>query len=135
MTGFLFAGRLRRLALLSALTVALVGCSNATPTGSVNGKVLLDGQPYENASVVLLSMESGQGASVDIQSGGTFTIPSLPVGTYTAYLAPKSAPESDAPVPVKIDTSVPEKYWNEASSDIKITVNEGPNDATVDLKK
>jgi hypothetical protein len=104
--------------------------------GMVKGTVTLDGQPYADAAVVFLSMNSGQGASADIQAGGTFQLSSaLPVDTYTVYLAPKAVDASDEPKPVKIDEGVPDKYWSEAASDIKIEVKEGENDVQVQLKK
>jgi hypothetical protein len=104
--------------------------------GTVQGTVTLDGAPYADAAVIFLSMETGQGASGDIQSGGTFSLSDpLPVGTYTVYLAPKAVAETDQPSPVTMDRTVPEKYWNEAASDIKIDIQEGPNAVTVELKK
>ena len=104
--------------------------------GTVKGTVTLNGQPYADAVVVFLSPKSGQAASVEIQPGGTFQLPSpLPADSYTVYLAPKPGGESDQPNPVNIDAAVPEKYWNEAASDIKIDVEEGDNDVQVQLKK
>jgi hypothetical protein len=123
-------------ALLCLVPVALAGCGSAKPMGTVQGTVTLDGAPYADAAVIFLSMETGQGASGDIQSGGTFSLSDpLPVGTYTVYLAPKAVAETDQPSPVTMDRTVPEKYWNEAASDIKIDIQEGPNAVTVELKK
>ncbi len=124
------------LLLLILVAVTSVGCSKKIPTGTVKGKVTLDDQPYSNASVVLLGVDSGQAGSADIQSDGTFSIAEpLPVGKYTVYLAPKaSATNSEEAAPVSIDTTVPDKYWNEMS-DIKVDLAEGPNEITVPLKK
>lgn len=116
--------------------LALAGCTKSEPTGTVKGTVTLDGAPYENAAVCFLDLETGQAASAEIQPGGTFSIDQpLPVGTYSVYLAPKAPPESDQPVPVTMDASVPDKYWSEAATDIKIPVTEGANDVKVELKK
>ena len=41
----------------------------------------------------------------------------------------------EEPSEEKMDESLPEKYLNEASSDIKIDIVEGENDVTVPLKK
>ncbi len=139
---FRFAFSLQRgpnrlaLALLCVALVTCLGCGSSKPVGMVKGTVTLDGQPYADAAVVFLSMNSGQGGSADIQAGGTFQLPSpLPVDTYTVYLAPKAADASDEPKPVTIDAAVPDKYWNEAASDIKIEVKEGENNVQVPLKK
>jgi hypothetical protein len=124
------------LVLLSVCLVACLGCGSSTPTGTVKGTVTLNGAPYADAAVIFLSLKTGQGDSTDIQAGGTFQLPTpLQTGTYTVYLAPKAVEASEQPTPVSIDQTVPEKYWNEAASDIKIEVNEGENDVKVELKK
>ena len=114
----------------------LAGCGSSKPVGSVKGTVTLNGQPYADAAVAFLSLETGQAASADIQPGGTFQLEKpLPTGSYTVYLAPKVGPQSDEPKPVSIDKAVPDKYWSEASSDIKVDVKEGDNDVQVQLNK
>ena len=126
--------------LLACLASALlVGCGETISTGTVRGKVTLDEAPYGDAAVVFMSRETGQAGSANIQADGTFQIETpLPVGSYVVFLAPKSAAseeESDQPVEEAIDKSVPEKYWNEATSDISLDVVEGQNDFTVPLSK
>ncbi len=122
----------------AGLAVAVVaGCSPSVPMGTVSGTVTLNGQPYDDAAVMLLDLDSGQAAGADIQPGGSFKIADpLPVGTYKVYLAPPSQTEEEAEMakPITIDTSVPDKYWNEASTDVTITVEEGENTAVVELK-
>lgn len=127
-------GHLLVLVCLASFTFA--GCEKSKPMGTVKGTVMLNGAPYADAAVIFLSLTTGQAASADIQAGGTFQLPApLPTDTYTVYLAPKTADASDEPKPVSIDQSVPDKYWNEAASDIKIEVKEGENDVKVELKK
>ena len=122
-----------------ALSALLVGCEEPVSTGTVRGKVTLDDAPYGDAAVVFISPETGQAGSADIQADGTFTIETpLPVGSYVVFLAPKSAMSEaagDQPVEESVDESVPEKYLNEATSDISIEIVEGPNDVTVPLSK
>ena len=127
----------RRLFVLLCLALfAFAGCGSSKPMGTVKGTVTLNGAPYADAAVIFLSLTTGQAASADIQAGGAFQLPTpLPTGTYTVYLAPKVAEASDQPKPVSIDRTVPDKYWNEAASDIKIEVKEGENDVKVELKK
>lgn len=122
---------------LAAGLMTVVGCGgDARPTGTVSGKVTLDGSTYSDASVVFLGVESGQASSANIESDGTFRLPDpLPVGEYVVYLAPKAAEDPAAePAPVTIDQSVPEKYWNEADSDIHVDIQEGKNEVAVELK-
>jgi hypothetical protein len=122
--------------LLAIMLIAVIGCSKSKPVGTVQGTVTFDGAPYTEAAVIFLSMASGQGGTADIQSDGTFRITtSLPVDTYTVYLAPKLAAPTGEAQPVRIDQSIPDKYWNEASSDIKIDVVQGENKVEVRLVK
>ena len=120
----------------SLLSVVFVGCGKSTPAGKVQGTVTLDDAPYADAAVMFLSLETGQAGSADIQSDGTFQIEApIPIGSYTVYLAPKATEDmGEAPKPEIIDERVPDKYWNESSSDIKIEIVEGDNDVTVPLK-
>lgn len=136
--------RLRTVLVISVLGVVFAGCGKSEPVGTVRGKVTLNDQPYTGASIMFLSLDTGQGGTAEIQPDGTFRIQTpLPVGSYTAFLEPKSiAPESLDPTAPgfeaklsETDPSVPEKYWNEATSDITIQVTEGENEVTVPLKK
>ena len=43
--------------------------------------------------------------------------------------------EEGSPEAVKIDESVPEKYWNETTTDIQAVVSEGENSVTIELMK
>ncbi len=130
---------------VSLLSTVIIGCGTSVSTGTVQGKVTLDGAPYTGASVVFSSLETGQGGAAEIQSDGTFSIETpLPVGSYTVYLEPKAGASEPVDPSVagfesagsEVDESVPSKYWSEAESDIKKDVAEGANDdVTIELKK
>ncbi len=130
----------RSLVIAAGLMAMLAaGCEKSVPTGKVKGKVLLDDAPYADAAVVFLSPTTGQAASADIGPDGTFQMKEpMQVGTYTVYLAPKSESAgagAEEPTAVSVDQAVPDKYWNEASSDISIEIEEGENNVTVPLEK
>lgn len=119
------------------LCLVITGCSSSDPAGTVEGKVTLDGAPYTGASVVFISLETGQGGTAEIQPDGTFRIETpMPVGSYKVYLEPKTGATEPADPSVagfestvsEVDNSVPAKYWNEADSDITIDVAEGANE-------
>ena len=124
---------------IAFLVLPIAGCGKSTPKGTVKGKVLLENQPYSDARVALLSLQSGQASSADIRPDGTFQLNEpLPVGKYTVFLAAKSSPEGGneaAPKPEAIDRAVPDKYWSEATSDVSVEIKAGENDVTVPLKK
>ncbi len=123
-------------ALVCLVCLAWVGCAKTTPVGTVKGKVTLNDAPYGDAAVIFLSLETGKGGSSNINADGTFALKDpLPVGTYKVYLAPKVGEASDQPKPVSMDKAVPDKYWNEAATDISIKVAAGPNDVKVELRK
>jgi len=120
------------------VAVIVPGCTRGKtkPKGSVEGKVVFNGQPYTEASVVFLNQETGQGGSANIQADGSFRLPEkVEIGNYIVYLAPKMEENPAAePKPVYIDKTVPEKYWNEATSDIRVEVKTGSNQFTIELK-
>jgi hypothetical protein len=126
--------------LLIAGALSLAGCSSGEPpkpTGTVKGTVSFDGKPYTNASVVFISLQTGQAGSANISEDGSFRVLNpLWTGTYQVFLAPKldEAAATDA-TPVYIDEAVPEKYWNETTTDIICTLNEGENTFAVELQK
>jgi hypothetical protein len=120
---------------MALLAMTIIGCGKSAPMGMVEGTVTLNGEPYSDAAVVFLSLTTGQGGTADIQAGGRFKFATpLPVGTYTVFLAPKLDPSASDEQPVIIDQSVPDKYWNEAASDISIQVSEGENKVEVRLE-
>lgn len=122
--------------LLIALILSLIGCAQKIPMGTVKGNVEFKGKPYNNAAVLFVSLETGRGSSANINSDGTFALPdALPLGNYKIFLAPKIGDPLAEPKPVKIDKSVPGKYWNESATDLSHEVTEGLNEVTVELKR
>ena len=122
---------------IAILALMLTGCGEPPiPTGTVRGTIEAGGKPYGgDAEIVLLSPSTGQGATAPIQSDGTFEIAKpLRTGEYVAFLTPKSDPNATGAVPVTIDTSIPDKYWNEAMSDLRVIVDEGENQVRLEIK-
>ncbi len=116
-----------------------VGCGGGPDTGSVQGTVMLGDQPFGEASLVLVSMESGQGGSTDLATDGTFKLADeIPIGTYKAYLTPKVDEEEmmkrmqeGKPPTTGKEAKFPKKYQDEFSTDLTVTVESGSNDVTL----
>lgn len=117
------------------LGLTVIGCGGPVG-GTVTGKLTLDGEAYTDASVIFLSMKTGGGSSAGVDAEGKFTLPEkLPAGTYHVYIAP-AMPSDDAAMPtmVLMDKKVPDKYWSESTTDIRVEVENGPNEVEVPLQ-
>lgn len=114
----------------------LAGCTKSEPMGMVQGKVTLNGQPFSNARLNFISSTTGMASAADIESDGSFKVATpMKAGTYTVFLAPKSEADPDHPTAgTGPDPKVPQAYWNQSSSPIKVEIKAGPNDIPIDLK-
>ncbi|WP_166827524.1 carboxypeptidase regulatory-like domain-containing protein [Thalassoroseus pseudoceratinae] len=122
-----------------ALTLSVIsGCSSGPATGTVEGTVTLDGEPYEKGIVNLIDLQTGQAGNAEISTGGKFSISEpIQVGTYSVFVTPVAPPmptDGSPPPPVVVDQSIPDKYRNESMTDIKVEVKEGSNTVAVEMK-
>src|SRR3989454_8606668 len=106
--------------LVSALVVlavcSLMAFGQTTSTGSLSGTVTdPNGAVVPNATVTLKS-EAGQEFTAQTNDNGTFRIPSLAAGTYTATITGAGFKKSEV-TGIKIDVGKP--------SDIKVTMEIG----------
>jgi hypothetical protein len=143
---------LRRL-LLAATVLVLCGCSSddaaSTPTGTVQGKVTLDGKPVTDAAIVFFAESAGVTASAVLDAEGKYTLKygdsfSVPVGDYRVSFGTANQSE-EAPDPQALMENpeqfevkappVPEKYRTAESSGLIAVVKEGSNpDVNFDLE-
>jgi len=114
--------------------VALLGCSNKKPVGSISGKVTYKGNPVTTGSINFYAAERGMAAEAKMDASGNFSIKELEVGTYKVYISPP-VPEQLPPgtPPKKEKFEVPAKYQDPARSTITKDVKAGPNDIPVDI--
>jgi hypothetical protein len=122
---------------LGCVLLVWSGCAKPNPTGTLEGKVLLNGQPFSNARLNFLSKGTGAASAAEIASDGSFKVETpMKLGTYVVFLAPKTVADPDHPSPSPgIDPKVPEACWNEATSPLKIEVKEGKNNVSIELAK
>ena len=118
------------------LSVALLaGCTEAeTRTGTVGGKVTLDGEPLESGTLLFMD-DQGRADSAELGTGGTFEL-HLEPGTYKVSVAP--APSMD-PVEVSEETReekspIPKKYHDFGTSQLTAEVKDGDSSLAFELK-
>ena len=150
----------RRMLVAWAMVVLVAGgCSGGKAkldTVKATGKVTLDGQPVEGATVTLAPDVAGRTAFGKTDSQGvcklatTNTIDGVMPGTYqvgitkekteggmTSEESQKYYEKTGQPPPApKVTNELPEKYRNPATSTLKVTVKaDGANDFSFELKK
>jgi hypothetical protein len=145
------------IAVVLALT-GLPGCggSGKGPTGTINGKLLLNGQPAPAGTQVHFLSNEGDATGAEIAGDGTFTIMGVTVGKYQVSVTPPAAtsremspeeamkmvhgtgPGSTGANPDAFTSdnqaTIPQKYTSFGDSGITFEVTEGSNDFVLDMK-
>jgi hypothetical protein len=119
----------------------LQGCSGETSsipkTVEVSGLVTLNGTPLTEGSINFSSGTTGDSAIASINQDGRFLFGNgvLP-GTYRVTITPSNSKVPPAPgvAPPKLNLSIPAKYGDPASTDLKAEVSSQSTDFTFDLK-
>ena len=138
---------MNRLSLFSCLSlccvVVFLGCGEpAEPVGTVTGKVTFNGAPVEEGVVNFFSQATNTGGSGELGSGGSYSAPAgqkgLPLGEYEVYVVPPTVVLSDtAESPggegYKEVDNIPQKYRSSGTSELKVTVAEGPNSFDIQM--
>lgn len=139
------------------LSVALVGCSSSLhdgPTGTVTGRLTVDGQPAGAGFMVsFMEMTRGFLAFGTTDAEGRFKIDSwnagdMPIGTYKVMIAPPAATPARDPStitaeeafenPELIDPVQPKapfhpRYRDTSTSQLEFEIKEGTNEFEVPL--
>src|SRR5258707_703739 len=79
--------RTHRFALVFAGVLAAAVCGCSAKTGTVAGKVTVDGKPAIGATVILTG-ENNLSAAAIVREDGTYETPGVPVGPVTIALMP-----------------------------------------------
>ena len=121
----------------------LLGCGGGDerPDAAFHGTVTLDGKPLAAGSIQFSSKKTGEGASVNLNSDGTYSMemPNANIGdTYSVLIGPEQNleldPLTDPPPPV-VKSPIPKKYFDHTKSDLKVKLKEaGKNEFNFDLK-
>lgn len=125
------------------IAVALLqGCAGETSTMpktvEVSGLVTVNGTPLTEGAVNFSSSSTGDAAIANINQDGRFLFGNgvLP-GTYRVTITPSNSMIPPAPgvTPPKLNLSIPAKYTDLASTDLKAEVTPQSTEFTFDLKK
>lgn len=123
----------------AALLAAGAGCGgSAKSTGKVSGQVVYKGKAVTEGEINFYSKERGTGSAAKVDGSGKFALPEpLEAGKYTVYVtAPPPAPRDPklgGGAEKAVVVQVPEKYRAPATSNLSVTVTEGPNDVKLEL--
>lgn len=128
---FKLCGVLRFVGLL-VVAVTVAGC-NGSDHYHVNGTVTLDGDPVTAGRVLFVPTESGRTAVGAIQSDGSFSLTTDGVtgaraGHYQVAVRPPGSAVSEESMPVAIESNIPTRYGNVATSDLTCVVDSSSSD-------
>lgn len=123
--------------LLVCGAVLTVGCGGeaAPPTGTVSGTIAFKKPTAAQLDLMIIDPQTGKAASTQVGPEGEFSFGSpMLVGEYIAYFAPQMDPNVQQAVAVKIDRTIPEMYWNEIQSPLRVSISEGSNTASLQVE-
>jgi len=105
------------------------GCgTGAPPTGSVSGKVTLNGQPLTTGVVTFVNEETGAGASDELDPSGSYRIESIRTGEYNVAVHQAPLPPEQVGSRAELPKlNIPDKYLTPETSGLTATVNKGTN--------
>jgi hypothetical protein len=120
------------------LGLAACGCGRKpeVPWGTAEGKVLLDGVPVTQGTIIFDNASRGVARLADIQADGSFVqrsidFPGLPVGHYRVAINPLGISKGDfvPAVPSKTPqrSPIPERYHRPDTSGLTAEVSAGEN--------
>lgn len=137
--------RLRRAAAFAAVAAAalLSASCGGGGTGTVTGKITVNGQPLPNGLITFLSEVGNQDPFPAYIKDGLYETGQIPAGpckvtiSHSDFTRP-SAPENDLVPPPAARAggagTVPDKYASADTSGLTFTVKAGPNTYDQDLK-
>jgi len=132
----------RRLFVAFVVAGAVIGCGEPVPkTGTVSGTVLVAGKPLRSGLIGFIPAD-GRVVQADIQVDGTYKAENVPVGEAIVVLNP--APGDGAAVqkriketnemPPPVQSPIPKKYNDPATSDLRFNVQVGSNQFSPDVR-
>lgn len=129
--------------MLAVFVSAGCGGGDERPSASIQGTVMLDGEPLSVGSVQFTSTKTGESAYANLDDTGRYLVkfPEADIGTEYQVTVGKPVEENvdanelamNPPEPVKI--RIPQRYWNRATSGLTTTISSaGENTFNIDLR-
>ncbi len=141
-----------RFLILSVALAALIGCgSKKDPGGTVKGTITYKGSAVNGAGLMMYP-QSGNSFVIPVTQEGTFDAVDIPAGEYVIVVQPSSGksgvpstkgmdPAKAAEMQSKIEAMkspptipIPQKYTQQKTSDLKLTVAKGDQTVSLELK-
>lgn len=111
----------------------LIGCgSGGPPSGTISGKVTLNGQPLSTGVVVFSNAAAGIAADAELNASGEYRLDTpIPAGPYDVAVQPPPPPPPDQleQAAARPKSPIPEKYLTPETSGLKATIQAGKNTA------
>ena len=143
--------------IIVVLLASSIGCGGASgPTGTISGKLTLNGSPAPQGTHVQFLSDAGA-SSAEVSGDGSFTIMGVAIGSYKVMVTPGVGSASSGamdpetamrlaygegpdgtgknPDAFKADAAIPAKYTDIATSEVSFDVKEGVNDFSLDMKE
>jgi len=139
--GFSFFGFSRLALALVVVILCSPACSTGPTKAEVHGKVTFKGQPVKEGTVTFLNTKDGGGAEAEINSDGTYVVPSgVVVGEYDRVeikplMEMKDTDPGKTP-PSKVEKpapNIPAKYRMQGTTPLKATVKAGKNEINFEM--
>ena len=122
------------------LLMTAVGCgrSNEPPVGTVSGTVTFKGEPVPEGVLYVYNRETADASEGEIKDGKFELVIPVKTGTYAAFITPIPPPPPNPDNPPanrygEFPKDIPKKYQHEQESDLKIEVEEGHNEVTIEI--
>ena len=130
------------LAFTAILGVMASGCSRDEVRGRIVGKVTFQGQPVQDGRVFFSNASRGINMGAKLKEDGRYEMltaqgAGLPLGDYVAWVTPPPpvpSPVGTPPEPAKSYDNIPQKYRNDKTSGLTLTVKEGENQFDIEMK-
>ena len=121
----------------SMVACHVVGCGGKSgpPTGTVSGKITIGSEvPKDSIRVFFINSIIGQGSLALVEKDGTYHLEDpLHVAEYTVYFEKLVESTGEATTKQTQLKSIPKEYGVEATSPLKVKVEEGKNEINLDV--